>query len=254
MRIASLGSGSRGNGTLIEDEDTCLLVDLGFSLKETIVRLRRLSKSPEDINTILVTHEHADHISGVDAFAANFGIATRMTSGTFRGSQYEKRSDCKVVSSHHPFKIGTIEIEPIPVPHDAREPSQFIFTGGSKYRFGLLTDIGHITTHVRERYKNCDALFLECNYDAQMLADGPYPSGLKTRVGGSQGHLSNSQAAELLHLVKNDRLKYVVIGHISEKNNTPDLALEAAQKALSNWRGELIVADQKTGFPWLNMG
>ena len=254
MRIASLGSGSRGNGTLIEYEDTCLLVDLGFSLKETLVRLGRLSKSPEDINTILVTHEHADHMSGVAPFAANFGIAARMTSGTFQGSQYVETLGFKVFSSHHPFTIGTIEIEPIPVPHDAREPSQFIFTGGGKYRIGLLTDIGHITTHVREKYKNCDALFLECNYDAQMLADGPYPSGLKTRVGGSQGHLSNSQAAELLRLVKNDRLKYVVIGHISEKNNTPDLALESAQKALSNWRGELILADQKTGFPWLNVG
>ena len=254
MRIASLGSGSRGNGTLIEYEDTCLLVDLGFSLKETLARLARLSKSPEDINTILVTHEHADHINGVSSFAATYGTAVRMTFGTSQGSQYPKKSECKVISSHQPFTIGKIEIEPIPVPHDAREPSQFIFTGGRKYRIGLLTDIGHITTHVRERYKNCDALFLECNYDAQMLADGPYPSTLKTRVGGSQGHLSNSQAGELLRVVKNDRLKYIVIGHISEKNNNPDLALASARKALGNWRGDLFIADQKSGFPWLRLG
>ena len=254
MRIASLGSGSRGNGTLIEDGDTCLLIDLGFSLKETLSRLGRLSKSPDDINAILVTHEHTDHVNGVLPFAEHFGISVCMSSGTVRGSNREGHSGVQIFNIHNSFTIGAIEIEPIPVPHDAREPSQFIFTGESKHRIGLLTDIGHITNHVRERYKNCDALFLECNYDTKMLANGPYPSSLKDRVGGNQGHLSNSQAAELLRLVRDDRLKYVVIGHISDKNNTPELAIDVTREALGDWCGELFVADQREGLHWLNIG
>ncbi|HAK52256.1 MAG TPA: MBL fold metallo-hydrolase, partial [Gammaproteobacteria bacterium] len=156
-------------------------------------------------------------------------------------------------SSHQSFSIGSIHIEPVPVPHDAREPSQFVFTARDEKRLGLLTDIGHVTPHVRERYQACDALLVECNHDVEMLANGPYPQRLKQRVAGIQGHLSNAQAADLLQSVKTDRLAHVVLNHISEKNNLPSLALDAAREALGEWQGELQVADQQNGVDWIEI-
>ena len=253
MRAASLGSGSRGNGTLIEDADTCLLVDLGFSVKDTLIRLERLSKSPEDIDAILVTHEHADHINGVQSFARAYDLPVRMTPGTEYRASPSESIEITRFSSHQSFSIGSIQIEPVPVPHDAREPSQFIFTGRNEKRIGLLTDIGHITPHVRERYEACDALLLECNHDVEMLAKGPYPPRLKQRVAGIQGHLSNTQAADLLQSVRTDRLAHVVLNHISEKNNLPSLALAAAREALGEWQGDLQVADQQNGVDWIKI-
>jgi len=247
VRVASLGSGSRGNGTLIEDGDTCLLVDLGFSIKETLIRLERLSKSPADIDAILVTHEHADHLNGVASFASKYDLPVRMTAGT------AWRADCAVtrINCHQSFVIGSIGVQPVPVPHDAREPSQFVFTGQHQERVGLLTDIGHITPHVQQQYASCDVLLLECNYDTQMLVNGPYPQRLKQRVSGTQGHLSNDQAAELLCSVQRDRLAHLVLSHISEKNNLPSLATAVARDALGDWQGDLQVSDQRLGTPWI---
>ncbi len=253
MRVASLGSGSRGNGTLIEDGDTCLLVDLGFSVKETLARLARLSRSPDDIDAILVTHEHADHINGVVSFAAANDVQVRMTPGTEHRANLQDKIEVARFSSHQPFSIGSIHIEPVPVPHDAREPSQFVFTARDEKRIGILTDIGHVTPHVRERYHSCDALLLECNHDVEMLVKGPYPQRLKQRVAGIQGHLSNAQAADLLRSVKTDRLSHVVLNHISERNNLPSLALAAAREALGEWHGDLQVADQQNGIDWIEI-
>jgi|TARA_B110000196_G_scaffold300262_1_gene293512 phosphoribosyl 1,2-cyclic phosphodiesterase len=247
VRVASLGSGSKGNGTLIEEGDTCLLVDLGFSIKETLVRLERLSKTPTDIDAILVTHEHADHLNGVASFAKKYDIPVRMTAGTSWGA------NCAVtrINCQQPFAIGHIYVQPVPVPHDAREPSQFVFTGQHHERVGLLTDIGHITPYVQEQYSSCDVLLLECNYDRQMLENGSYPHRLKQRVSGIQGHLSNDQAAQLLGSVQSERLAHLVLSHISEKNNLPSLATAVARDALGNWQGDLQVSDQQLGTQWI---
>ncbi len=251
MRIASLGSGSRGNGTLIEDAETCLLIDVGFSVKETLRRLDRLGRTAADIDMILVTHEHADHISGVAAFADRFGIPVRATAGTCQ-SRLHDCAQAGQFNSHRSFDVGSLTIEPVLVPHDAREPCQFVVTDGL-YRVGLLTDIGHITPFVEERYQHCDTLMLECNHDPDMLSAGPYPFSLKQRVAGSHGHLSNGQAAELLSGVDVERLRYLVLGHVSEKNNLPALAASAVTDALGQWQGQLSIADQADGLDWLEL-
>jgi phosphoribosyl 1,2-cyclic phosphodiesterase len=253
VRIASLGSGSRGNGTLIEDGDTRLLVDLGFSIKDTTARLHRLGCMPQDVSAVLVTHEHADHISGVIAFAEKFAIPVYMSAGTYYSRRDKLNSEVVRFSSHRTFSIGSLNVEPVPVPHDAREPCQFVFSAGG-HRVGLLTDIGHITPHVVDRYHQLDVLMLECNYDPNMLSSGPYPFKLKQRVAGSYGHLSNLQAAELVSGMDCSALGHVVVSHISEKNNLPELAMSAVNEALGHWHGDLLLSDQDCGFDWLSVG
>ena len=259
MRFASLGSGSKGNGTLVEAGDTCVLLDCGFTLKDTERRLARLGKTPADIDAILVTHEHSDHIKGVPAFANKYQTTVYASYGT--GNYGARRGDSakslnqqsyfQAIQLNQNFSIGSLNISPVAVPHDAREPCQYVIAKGEK-SFGLLTDLGSITPLVLAHYKRCDALFLECNHDVQMLADGPYPYSLKRRVGGDWGHLSNVQAAELLCGVGNERLQHVVMAHLSEQNNTPELAFSALSHVLKG-RDILVSADQEQGLGWLDV-
>lgn len=252
MRIASLGSGSHGNATLIEDGDTCVLVDLGFTVKETVSRLRRAGRQPEDVDAILVTHEHADHILGVGPFARKFGTQVYLTPGTYNRKAMGEVPTLRHVNCHRPFRVKTLGVEPVPVPHDAKEPCQYVISSGGR-KVGVLTDLGHITPFVEQQYANCDALLLECNHDVQMLADGPYPWPLKQRVGGVHGHLSNEQAAALVSRIEISRLQHLVVCHISEKNNLPELAEEALQEPTRDFRGELHLARQDQGFDWLEV-
>jgi phosphoribosyl 1,2-cyclic phosphodiesterase len=252
VRIASLGSGSRGNGTLIEDDNTCVLVDLGFTLKESARRLQRLGRSPEDVDAILVTHEHADHINGVAPFARKFNTPVYMTPGTYVPKRQGTYPSLHKINCHRSFKIGSIDIEPVPVPHDAKEPCQYVLSSGG-FKIGVLTDLGHVTPFVEMQYHGCDVLLLECNHDPAMLAEGPYPYPLKVRVGGMHGHLSNEQAAGLLGKIELDRLQHLVVSHISEKNNLPELASEALNPVLENWSGVVHMADQQSGFDWINL-
>jgi len=253
LRIASLGSGSKGNATLIESGETTLLIDLGFSTREATSRLRRLGKQPEDISAILVTHEHADHIHGVATFARKYKTPVYLTPGTLAAKKLGELPDLREVNCHKDFNINDVHVEPVAVPHDAREPCQYVITA-EKMRVGVLTDLGHISPHVAERYQSCDTLLLECNHDVGMLAEGPYPWPLKRRVGGDHGHLNNQQAGELLALMDLDRLKYLMITHISEQNNTTQLAGEALSEVLSGWDGQLGFASQNSGFDWVGLG
>lgn len=252
MRISSLGSGSRGNGTLIEDEHTCILVDLGFTLKEAVNRLHRQGRNPEDVDAILVTHEHADHIHGVAAFARKYKTPVYLTPGTYNGERMGVIPELRKVNCHRAFRVGSIGVEPVPVPHDAREPCQYVLSSGRR-RVGVLTDLGHITPFVEQRYEECDALLLECNHDVEMLKNGPYPWPLKQRVGGDHGHLNNEQAAGLLRKVELGRLQHLIICHISEQNNLPELATEALRDPIDGWSGRLHVATQAAGFDWLEV-
>lgn len=250
MRFASLGSGSKGNSTVICDGSTCLLVDLGFTLKETLHRLRRLGVEPEQIDGLVVTHEHADHFHGVAPFARRFGVPVYLTHGTHKSLSLVPAFH--KISCHESFTLGTMEITPVPVPHDAREPCQYLVKSAG-LTIGILTDLGHITPHVRASYKNCDALLLECNHDLDMLRQGPYPYRLKMRVGGDYGHLNNTQAADLLAGVDLPRLQHLVISHISQKNNHPEKARQAITPLLTDWNGTLTLADQQAGFDWLSL-
>jgi phosphoribosyl 1,2-cyclic phosphodiesterase len=249
MRFASLGSGSRGNATLVEANGTRLLVDCGFSVSETKARLARLSVEAESITAILVTHEHTDHASGVARVAARFGIPVWCTTGTLNACARYGLEKATLFNPHDVFAIGAIEVTPVAVPHDAREPAQFIFSDGQR-RFGMLTDTGHITPHIERAFDGCDALILECNHDAGLLMDGPYPPSLKARVGGPLGHLSNAQAAALLAALDLSRLQHLVAAHLSDKNNTPARARAALADAADCEPDWIAVADQLDGLDW----
>ncbi len=253
MRLAYLGSGSRGNGALVECGDTLLMIDCGFSLAEATRRLARLGRTPADLSALLVTHEHSDHASGVLRLAATHDIPVYLTSGTawaIGAGDHRARVEC--ISAHAPFRLGAVMVHPLPVPHDAREPCQFLFEGGG-CRLGVLTDTGHITPFLRERLAVCDGLAVECNHDLAMLHAGAYPPALKRRVGGQLGHLNNDQAAELAALQDPGRLQWLVGVHLSEQNNTPALARRALETALGTAPAQVLLADQDGGTDWLTL-
>jgi phosphoribosyl 1,2-cyclic phosphodiesterase len=249
MRFASLGSGSRGNATLIESGSTLVMVDCGFSCRETERRLARLGCSAEQLAAILVTHEHGDHVRGVCALARQYDLPVWLSAGTQLMLQDDTLPEIHCFDGQAGFRLGDLGIQPFTVPHDAREPCQFVFANGN-HRFGLLTDTGRITAHIRESLDGCDALMLECNHDAAMLAGGPYSASLKARVGGPLGHLSNAQAAGLLRGIDTSRLQHVVAAHLSEKNNHPALARAALSAALGCAADWIAVAGQEDGLSW----
>jgi phosphoribosyl 1,2-cyclic phosphodiesterase len=248
MRLASLGSGSKGNATLVESDNTCILIDCGFSLKETTKRLSRLGRSVDDLDAVLVTHEHSDHIKGVATLAKKHKVPVYMSHGT-ANSQKELAFEVKRLNCHGSFTIGNIEIQPVPVPHDAREPCQFVFSQNN-FRLGVLTDLGHISSIVFDRYKDCDLLLVEANHDVEMLYQGPYPESLKQRVAGDWGHLSNRQTMDFLQAINHDRLQKVVLGHISETNNSTFL-VENCLSDVSKLQADVVLAYQNDGSHWL---
>ncbi|MDX9873741.1 MAG: MBL fold metallo-hydrolase [Spongiibacteraceae bacterium] len=253
MRFAALGSGSRGNGVLVEGRDTCLLIDCGFSVRETERRLARLGRCASDLSAVLVTHEHSDHVAGVAALARKYQLPIYATAGTGLGGVRNGRClgeapTFHVINPREHFTIGGLTIRPVLVPHDAREPSQYVVSDGLR-KFGLLTDLGSITPTVLEAYSDCDGLMLECNHDSELLAAGPYHPALKRRVGGPWGHLSNAQAAHFITRVERRRLQCVVMSHLSEQNNTVELATAAMGPALLG-SDVLIAADQTEGVSW----
>lgn len=253
MRFASLGSGSRGNGTLVEADGTCVLIDCGFTVRETEARLRRLGRSPADIAAVLVTHEHSDHLAGVGPLARKYKMPVWATLGTGMairrgGARLADLPGFEPINPQRSLTVGHLSVRPVLVPHDAREPCQFVFSHCNR-SLGVLTDLGSITPVVLEAFGRCDALMLECNHDPQMLATGPYPHGLKRRVGGPWGHLSNEQAATLLARVERARLQRVVMSHLSEQNNTVELAMAAVLPALAG-NDVVVAADQALGLEW----
>jgi phosphoribosyl 1,2-cyclic phosphodiesterase len=250
MRFASLGSGSRGNATLVEAGQTRLLVDCGYTLRELEHRLDDLGLSADALSAILVTHEHADHVRGVGALARRYGVPVWTSSGTARAAALGDLPSLQRFASHGgAFRIGEVEIEPFAVPHDAREPCQFVFAAEGR-RLGLLTDAGRITPHIVASLRCVDALVLECNHDPDMLARGPYPPPLRARVGGPLGHLSNAQAADLLQRVDHVRLSHLVAGHLSEKNNHPELAAAALLAVSPDLAPRLSVLRQDSVSGW----
>lgn len=251
MRFASLGSGSKGNSTLIEWPGGAILVDCGFSVRETEARLARLNYSASDLSAVLVTHEHGDHVKGVAALARRYKLPVYMTPGTYHSRDYGVLPELNLIENYQSFNLGQLEVEPVAVPHDAREPAQFIFTY-SGLSLGLLTDLGNISPHVERRYGRCQALILEANHDPMMLAGGPYPPSLKQRVGGLWGHLSNQQAAGFLERYPTQLLQHLVVAHISQKNNTLDLVRQELGPFAERVDNTLY-ACQDEGFDWLQL-
>ncbi len=228
------------------------MIDCGFSTKELERRLARVNRDGTQLSAIVVTHEHGDHIRGVAACARRFDLPVWMTLGTLRAAEAQGITglpDLRVFSCHERFTIGDIEVLPFPVPHDAREPSQFVFSDGQR-RLGVLTDTGCATRHIEANLSGCHGLVLECNHDRDMLLNGEYPPSLKERVGGPLGHMDNDSAAALLGRLDNSHLQHLVAAHLSEKNNTPYLARTTLSSAIGCEDSWVQIADQEQGLPW----
>lgn len=250
MRFASLGSGSKGNATVVCNGRTRILVDCGFSLRELETRIARLGITVADLNGVLVTHEHSDHMRGVGPTARKYGIPVYMTPGTYRSRNFGELPNLQLIQQYQPFELGDIQVQPVAVAHDAQEPSQYIFHCVG-LKLGILTDLGSITTEVLTAYQGCDGLLIEANHDPVMLACGPYPQSLKARVAGRWGHLSNAQTASLLAQLDTSRLQQLVVGHISQQNNSLEHTSAALAGVISHI--DIQYACQNQGFDWLQL-
>jgi len=252
LRFASLASGSKGNCLVAESGSTRVLIDCGLNLREAERRLARLGLKPADIAAILVTHEHGDHSSGAFDFAAAHGAAVYLTHGTLAALQSEGKvlnANTRILNAKQRLAIDGIEVAPFTVPHDAREPVQYVLSDGNA-RLGVLTDIGVSTPHVEETLSGLDALVLECNYDRDLLWGGSYPRWLKERIGGPFGHLDNLDSARLLGALVRSKLKHVIGAHLSQQNNRPELARAALAGAMGCEAGWIGIATQEEGFGW----
>jgi len=256
VRFASLGSGSKGNCLVAEAAGSRVLLDCGLSPRETERRLAKLGLAPTDVQGILVTHEHDDHVGHAYPFAALHGIPVYLTHGTRRAQEEAGKAadgvELRMIEGQEAFAVGALRIEPFTVPHDAREPVQFVLGDGAR-RLGVLTDLGAPTAHVEAMLTGCDALVLEANHDLEMLRGGGYPKWLKERIAGPFGHLDNDSAGRLLAALDRSRLRHVIAAHLSQQNNRAELAQAALAQALAcaaDWVG---VATQDEGFGWRDL-
>jgi len=253
LRFASIGSGSKGNCLVAEVGATRLLLDCGLSPRETERRLAKIGLAPRDLAGILVTHEHDDHAGQAYPFAAQHRLPVWLTYGTQAALSDAGKVAGEVrthtIDGRSEFAVGDIEVRPYTVPHDAREPVQFVLSDGA-FRLGVLTDIGASTAHVEATLSGCDALVLECNHDVDLIWGGDYPKWLKERITGPFGHLSNRQAEHLLGAMERSRLQHVLAAHLSQQNNRPELARESLARAMGcapDWIG---LSTQEEGFAW----
>jgi len=262
LRFTSLASGSQGNCLLVEAGTTRVLIDCGLSSREAERRLARRGLRPDALSAILVTHEHDDHAGGALALAAAHGVEVVLTHGTRlamreAAPQAEDKAAAngvrfRMIDARAPVAIGDLEVRPFTVPHDAREPVQYVLSDGAR-RLGVLTDLGAPTPHVIEMLSGCDALVLECNHALDLLWNGGYPRWLKARIAGPLGHLDNDAAAGLLAALDRDRLQHVIAAHLSEQNNRPALAQAALAGVLGCMPDEVGLATQADGFDWRSL-
>lgn len=257
LRFRNLGSGSSGNATVVEaacgTQTSRLLVDCGLGIRQLDLRLQRAGLSPGDIDAIFVTHEHSDHIGCARAFAVRHRIPVWMSRGTHAGVRDPDFDGLlRLASDGMAIDVGELRLQPFSVPHDAREPLQLRCTDGAS-SLGILTDLGHANDHVLAQLAGCQALLLECNHDADLLAHGGYPLFLKKRVGGQYGHLSNAAAADIARAVRHPGLGMVVAAHLSQQNNRPELACAALAEALGRNPSDIGVADPALGTEWFTV-
>ncbi len=256
-RFASLGSGSQGNGLVFEVNSTRVLLDCGFNPRDTQARLARIGIELSALTGIIVTHEHSDHSAGVFPFALRNEVPVWITHGTLSAlraanANVDKGVTVNIVDGHGAIAIGDVQVQPYTVPHDAREPVQYVLSDGMR-RLGVLTDTGCSTPHIEAHLSGCDALVLETNHDRDMLMNGSYPAWLKARVGGRFGHLDNAASAQLLQALDRSRLQHVIAAHLSHQNNTPDLARDALVAVLDCEPAWVTLANQAEGFSWRDL-
>ncbi len=232
LALTVLGSGSSGNCSLVSAGETRILIDAGFSAKDTLARIEAAGLEPGGLDGILVTHEHSDHIKSVHTLSRKFGAPIYCTEGTFTAAIHGKAFyDWQAVVPGRSFNIGRLCIHPISLPHDAADPLGFRIECDGKV-LGHMTDFGYPSGLVRESLKGCDLLMVEANHDLDMLKNGPYPWYLKQRIAGRLGHLSNESFFEMLPDILHDGVRHLIIGHMSRTNNDPRLVTFQTKRLL----------------------
>ncbi len=232
---------------------TAVMLDCGFALKETELRLARLGMAPADVSGIVITHEHSDHVGGAFKFARRHRVPVWLSHGTFVAVHMHAHDvDIRFCRDGEPIAIGNLELKPYTVPHDAREPVQYVASDGA-HRLGVLTDAGHVTAHMIAALNYCNALVLECNHDRYLLENSVYPPSLKRRIGGAYGHLSNASSTQILQAIDKSRLQMVIGAHLSQQNNTVELAHAAIVAGLGAVPAQIHIACQAEGFNWMEI-
>ena len=257
MKFSILSSGSRGNSCYLETGSARILVDAGLSGIEIERRMAAVGVSPQKLDAIFVTHEHTDHIKGVGVLARRYNLPVYANRETLDCAQKALGKLPSVISfqTGETLTINNLAIETFTKCHDAADPTGLVFRNNG-IKIGLVTDMGRSTRLAEDRLRACNVLILEFNYDPTMLSEGPYPLDLKRRIHGSEGHLSNQQAGELLETLSHDDLEYLVLAHLSETNNTPDKALSAAKAVLENRglnRTRVVVGKQAEPSPVIEL-
>ncbi|HEY7617292.1 MAG TPA: MBL fold metallo-hydrolase [Terriglobales bacterium] len=244
VSVTVLASGSRGNTALVSSSNTRILVDAGISCKETFKRMKALGDDPHALTAILISHEHGDHVYGLLVLARKLNVPVFMTAATkqawFRAvrdenGEYPEMNKLELFSSGRSFQIGDIAVMPFTVPHDAADPVAFTFRAEG-VKVGFVTDLGYLPPNVCDHLRGCEVLVMESNHDVEMLRGGPYPWSVKQRVGSRVGHLSNDDLADFLSNDYDGDAAYVVLAHLSEQNNHPEIARGTAEKALGSRR------------------
>ncbi|MGB0635818.1 MAG: MBL fold metallo-hydrolase [Gammaproteobacteria bacterium] len=250
MRFATMGSGSKGNATLVDENDSALLVDCGLSYSRVRSLASEKNYDLDKLDGIFVTHEHSDHIGGVKNLSRGLKIPVYATSGTIAasGNRFDDVYELKEIGLDKNITLGPFEITPVIVPHDAQEPCQFIITARFK-RLGILTDLGHVTAYVRKMYGTLDALVIEFNHDLDMLQASDYRQILQRRISGPYGHLSNDQAEEFLGGINYQTMSHLVAAHLSEKTNSPSIVLACLDRVVPS-TVNTYVATQVDFSPW----
>lgn len=245
--MSVLASGSRGNCAIVASACTKILVDAGISCREIFKRMKALSDDPQSLSAVLITHEHCDHVYGLATLAKKLRIPVFMTGATHQAWGRALRNDkgerprlekFERFESGHGFVVGDIEVKPFTIPHDAADPVGFTFRAEG-IKVGVATDLGYLPVSVRDHLRGCDVLVMESNHDLEMLRVGPYPWSVKQRVMSRVGHLSNLALADFLTTDYDNSATFVVLAHLSEQNNHPEIARREAEKALAT-RGGLF--------------
>ena len=244
VSVSVLASGSRGNSTIVSTSRTRILVDAGISCRETVKRMRAQGEDPRSLSAILITHEHSDHVYGLAVLARKFQVPVFMTGATHQAWARSLRDEAgelpqlarlEFFSAGRGFQVGDISITPFTIPHDAADPVGVTLRADG-IKVGIATDLGYMPPNVCDQLRGCDILVIESNHDLEMLRGGPYPWSVKQRVGSQTGHLSNDKLAKFLCTEYDGNASYIVLAHLSELNNHPELARVTAEKALGRRR------------------
>lgn len=253
MRFAVLGSGSKGNALVVQGGGTTVLVDAGYAPRELKRRLQALDLQLTDVRALLITHGHSDHIKGARALAGALGIPTWATEATKRFcARYGALHHHAPIPAEGVFEVAGLRVQAVPTSHDAPGSVCFVLDDGDE-RLGVCTDLGEPAEPLAQALGSCHALLLELNHDPEMLRTGPYPAHLKRRIASTRGHLSNAQGAALLERLRHPELSRVLLGHLSEVNNTPALAMAAARPVLDGADVEVACAPQHHPTGWLRV-